>query len=85
MAQNEQQQQHHQQRGLIEPAVLEDIINRLLEFRNARTVRQVQLSEAETVPFYSASREIFLSQLISLNLKPPSSLWVTSMASMVIF
>ncbi|GKF53987.1 serine/threonine-protein phosphatase PP1 isozyme 2, partial [Tanacetum coccineum] len=33
--------------NMISGALLDDIINRLLEFRQARTARQVQLSEAE--------------------------------------
>lgn len=55
----------------IEPAVLDDIINRLLEFRNARTVRQVQLSENEIRALCTASREIFLSQPNLLELEAP--------------
>ncbi|KAJ8535593.1 hypothetical protein K7X08_023313 [Anisodus acutangulus] len=70
MAQNNEQQLHNQQ-GLIEPAVLDDIINRLLEFRNARTVRQVQISESEIRSLCSASREIFLQQPNLLELEAP--------------
>lgn len=55
----------------IEPAVLDDIINRLLEFRHARTVRQVQLSEAEIRSLCTASREIFLQQPNLLELEAP--------------
>ncbi|XP_073040324.1 serine/threonine-protein phosphatase PP1 isozyme 2-like isoform X1 [Primulina eburnea] len=55
----------------IEPAVLDDIINRLLEFRNARTVRQVQLSENEIRSLCTVSREIFLSQPNLLELEAP--------------
>lgn len=55
----------------IEPALLDDIINRLLEFRNARTVRQVQLSENEIRALCTASREIFLSQPNLLELEAP--------------
>lgn len=55
----------------IEPAVLDDIINRLLEFRNARTVRQVQLSEAEIRSLCTAAREIFLQQPNLLELEAP--------------
>ncbi|KAJ8553082.1 hypothetical protein K7X08_020475 [Anisodus acutangulus] len=69
MAQNEQQQRNQQ--GRIEPAVLDDIINRLLEFRNARTVRQVQISESEIRSLCSASREIFLQQPNLLELEAP--------------
>ncbi|XP_059297661.1 serine/threonine-protein phosphatase PP1 isozyme 1 isoform X2 [Lycium barbarum] len=69
MAQNEQNSNNHQ--GLIEPAILDDIINRLLELRNARTVRQVQLSEAEIRSLCTASREIFLQQPNLLELEAP--------------
>lgn len=62
MAQNEQG---------IDPGVLDDIINRLLEFRQARTVRQVQLSEAEIRQLCCASREIFLQQPNLLELEAP--------------
>lgn len=55
----------------IEPALLDDIINRLLEFRNARTVRQVQLSENEIRALCTSSREIFLSQPNLLELEAP--------------
>ncbi|XP_047969572.1 serine/threonine-protein phosphatase PP1 isozyme 2-like isoform X2 [Salvia hispanica] len=55
----------------IEPALLDDIINRLLEFRNARTVRQVQLSENEIRSLCTTSREIFLSQPVLLELEAP--------------
>lgn len=55
----------------IETAVLDDIINRLLEFRNARTVRQVQLSENEIRALCTTSREIFLSQPNLLELEAP--------------
>lgn len=63
MAPNEQQG--------IEAGVLDDIINRLLEFRQARTVRQVQLSEAEIRQLCSASRDIFLQQPNLLELEAP--------------
>ncbi|KAG9128628.1 hypothetical protein Leryth_017100 [Lithospermum erythrorhizon] len=55
----------------IEAALLDDIINRLLEFRNARTARQVQLSEAEIRSLCAASREIFLQQPNLLELEAP--------------
>ncbi|XP_024982054.1 serine/threonine-protein phosphatase PP1 isozyme 2-like isoform X2 [Cynara cardunculus var. scolymus] len=55
----------------IDPAVLDDIINRLLEFRQARTLRQVQLSEAEIRQLCAASREIFLQQPNLLELEAP--------------
>ncbi|CAN4098794.1 unnamed protein product [Withania somnifera] len=55
----------------IEPAALDGIINRLLEFRNARTVRQVQLLEAEIRSLCTAAREIFLQQPNLLELEAP--------------
>uniref|UniRef100_A0A164WQL9 protein-serine/threonine phosphatase n=1 Tax=Daucus carota subsp. sativus TaxID=79200 RepID=A0A164WQL9_DAUCS len=62
MAQNEQG---------IDPAVLDDIINRLLEFRQARTARQVQLSENDIRQLCAAAREIFLQQPNLLELEAP--------------
>ncbi|CAL5349439.1 unnamed protein product [Camellia sinensis] len=57
----------------MDPAVLDDIINRLLEFRQARSVRQVQvqLSEAEIRQLCTVSREIFLQQPNLLELEAP--------------
>lgn len=55
----------------LEPAVLDDIINRLLVFRNARTPRQVQLSENEIRALCTTAREIFLSQPNLLELEAP--------------
>ncbi|XAR60658.1 Phosphoprotein phosphatase [Bertholletia excelsa] len=55
----------------MDPAVLDDIISRLLEFRPARTVRQVQLSEAEIRQLCTFSREIFLQQPNLLELEAP--------------
>ncbi|XP_020252459.1 serine/threonine-protein phosphatase PP1 isozyme 1-like isoform X2 [Asparagus officinalis] len=46
----------------IGPALLDDIISRLLEVRSARPGKQVQLSEAEIRQLCVASREIFLQQ-----------------------
>ncbi|KAK1357201.1 Serine/threonine-protein phosphatase [Heracleum sosnowskyi] len=66
MAQNEQGNGNG-----IDPVVLDDIINRLLEFRQARTVRQVQLSENEIRQLCVASREIFLQQPNLLELEAP--------------
>lgn len=57
--------------GGIDPVVLDDIINRLLEFRQARTARQVQLSESEIRQLCAASREIFLQQPNLLELEAP--------------
>ncbi|KAL4554097.1 hypothetical protein LXL04_039775 [Taraxacum kok-saghyz] len=58
----------------IEPALLDDIINRLLELRQAKTVRQVQLSESEIRQLCSAAREIFLQQPNLLELEAPIKL-----------
>ncbi|CAH9072564.1 unnamed protein product [Cuscuta epithymum] len=55
----------------IEPAVVDDIIKRLLDFRIARTPRQVKLSEAEIRSICNAAREIFLQQPNLLELEAP--------------
>ncbi|KAF8395174.1 hypothetical protein HHK36_019116 [Tetracentron sinense] len=55
----------------IDPAVLDDIIKRLLEVRLARHGKQVQLSEAEIRQLCAASREIFLQQPNLLELEAP--------------
>ncbi|XP_076937690.1 serine/threonine-protein phosphatase PP1 isozyme 2-like [Bidens hawaiensis] len=62
------------------PALLDDIINRLLEFRQARTPRQVQLSEAEIRLLCTTSREIFLQQPNLLELQAPIKIcdWLTN-------
>ncbi|CAI0448941.1 unnamed protein product [Linum tenue] len=54
----------------MEPAVLDDIIRRLLEVRG-RPGKQVQLSEAEIRQLCGASREIFLQQPNLLELEAP--------------
>ncbi|KAL2551017.1 Serine/threonine-protein phosphatase PP1 isozyme 2 [Forsythia ovata] len=55
----------------IEPAILDDIINRLLQSRHTSTVRQVQLLESEIRALCIVSREIFLSQPNLLELEAP--------------
>ncbi|KAL2551020.1 Serine/threonine-protein phosphatase PP1 isozyme 4 [Forsythia ovata] len=55
----------------IEPAILDDIINRLLHSRHTSTVRQVQLLESEVRALCTVSREIFLSQPNLLELEAP--------------
>ncbi|KAG9154202.1 hypothetical protein Leryth_000668 [Lithospermum erythrorhizon] len=55
----------------IDSALLDDIINRLLEFTNARTPRQIQLSEAEIRSLCVAAKEIFLQQPNLLELEAP--------------
>lgn len=54
----------------MEQAVLDDIINRLLEVRS-RPGKQVQLSEAEIRQLCAAAREIFLQQPNLLELEAP--------------
>ncbi|GFZ19840.1 type one serine/threonine protein phosphatase 2 [Actinidia rufa] len=56
----------------MDPAVLDDIINRLLEFRQVRTVRQVQLSEAEIRQLCTVSREIFSPTTQSIGARSPN-------------
>lgn len=60
-----------QGQGGIDPAVLDDIINRLLEFRQARPAKQVQLMESEIRQLCTVSREIFLRQPNLLELEAP--------------
>lgn len=57
----------------IDGAVLDDIISRLLEFRQTRTAKQqqVQLSEGEIRQLCCVSREIFLQQPNLLELEAP--------------
>lgn len=55
----------------IDPAVLDDIIRRLLEVRLARPGKQVQLSETEIRQLCVASREIFMQQPNLLELQAP--------------
>ncbi|KAJ7567735.1 hypothetical protein O6H91_01G004400 [Diphasiastrum complanatum] len=55
----------------MDPATLDDIITRLLEVRNGRPGKQVQLSEAEIRQLCVTSKEIFLSQPNLLELEAP--------------
>ncbi|KAJ6808969.1 serine/threonine-protein phosphatase PP1-like isoform X1 [Iris pallida] len=55
----------------MDPALLDDIINRLLEVRSARPGKQVQLSEAEIRQLCAVSRDIFLHQPNLLELEAP--------------
>lgn len=55
----------------MDPALLDDIINRLLEVRSSRPGKQVQLSEAEIRQLCVVSREIFLQQPNLLELEAP--------------
>ncbi|PIA49211.1 hypothetical protein AQUCO_01300212v1 [Aquilegia coerulea] len=51
--------------------VLDDVIRRLLEVKNARAARQVNLSEAEIKQLCLSSKEIFLGQPNLLELEAP--------------
>nr|XP_043635471.1 serine/threonine-protein kinase RIPK-like [Erigeron canadensis] len=55
----------------IEGAILDDIISRLLELRQGRPGRQVQLLENEIKQLCAASRDIFLEQPNLLELEAP--------------
>ncbi|GAB4857439.1 hypothetical protein Ancab_015348 [Ancistrocladus abbreviatus] len=55
----------------MDEAVLDDIIRRLVDAKNGRTVRQVHLTESEIRQLCVASKEIFLSQPNLLELEAP--------------
>ncbi|XP_024519298.1 serine/threonine-protein phosphatase PP1 isozyme 2 isoform X2 [Selaginella moellendorffii] len=55
----------------MDPAVLDDIITRLLDVRNGRPGKQVQLSEAEIRQLCLTAKDIFLSQPNLLELEAP--------------
>ncbi|KAH9719375.1 serine/threonine-protein phosphatase PP1 isozyme 6 [Citrus sinensis] len=55
----------------MDETVLDDIIRRLLDAKNGRTTKQVQLTEAEIRQLCAASKEIFLSQPNLLELEAP--------------
>ncbi|GLT69058.1 hypothetical protein SLA2020_412390 [Shorea laevis] len=63
-----------QGQGVMDPAVLDDIIRRLTEVRSARPGKQVQLSEGEIKQLCVASREIFIQQPNLLDSKPHQDL-----------
>jgi hypothetical protein len=60
-----------QGQGVMDPAILDDIIRRLTEVRSARPGKQVQLSEGEIKQLCVASREIFIQQPNLLELAAP--------------
>ena len=62
-----------EQKPAMEPAVLDDIIRRLVEFRNTRpgSGKQVHLSEGEIRQLCAVSKEIFLQQPNLLELEAP--------------
>lgn len=55
----------------MDSGVLDDIINRLLEYRHVRAGKQVQLNESEIRQLCTASRDIFLQQSNLLELEAP--------------
>ena len=55
----------------MDSGVLDDIINRLLEYRHMRAGKQVQLMESEIRQLCTVSREIFLQQPNLLELEAP--------------
>ncbi|KAE8696661.1 Serine/threonine-protein phosphatase PP1 isozyme 2 [Hibiscus syriacus] len=55
----------------MEPAVLDDIIHRLLDLKQARPGKQVQLLEGEIHQLCTVAREIFLQQSNLLELEAP--------------
>jgi serine/threonine-protein phosphatase PP1 catalytic subunit len=65
--------QEQEQKRAMEPAVLDDIIRRLVEFRNTRpgSGKQVHLSEGEIRQLCAVSKEIFLQQPNLLELEAP--------------
>ncbi|KAF5744564.1 serine/threonine-protein phosphatase PP1 isozyme 4 [Tripterygium wilfordii] len=63
--------QQGQPPAAMDPAVLDDIIRRLLEHRLGRSGKQVQLMEGEIRQLCTASREIFLQQPNLLELEAP--------------
>jgi len=55
----------------MDPGVLDDIINRLLEVKGSRPGKQVQLSEAEIRQLCVVSKDIFMQQPNLLELEAP--------------
>lgn len=55
----------------MDEVLLDDIIRRLLDARSGRTVRQVQLADAEIRQLCCASKEIFVGQPNLLELEAP--------------
>ena len=62
-------------------AVLDDVIDRLLEVRAGRPGRQVQLSEQEVKQLCLTAKEIFMSQPNLLELEAPIKICGTSTLS----
>ena len=57
--------------SLQEEAILDDIIDRLLDVRNGRPGKQVQLTEQEIRQLCLTAKEIFMSQPNLLELEAP--------------
>jgi hypothetical protein len=57
--------------GSQEEAVLDDVIDRLLDVRNGRPGKQVQLTEQEIRQLCLTAKEIFMSQPNLLELEAP--------------
>lgn len=55
----------------MDETLLDDIIRRLLDAKNGRVPKQVQLTEAEIRQLCAASKEVFLSQPNLLELEAP--------------
>lgn len=55
----------------MDESLLDDIIRRLINARNGRTTKQVQLTEAEIRQLCVSSKEIFVSQPNLLELEAP--------------
>ncbi|XP_038721948.1 serine/threonine-protein phosphatase PP1 isozyme 2-like isoform X2 [Tripterygium wilfordii] len=68
--------QQGQEPAAIDPAVLDDIIRRLLEHRLGRSGKQVQLMEGEIRQLCTVSRVIFLRQPNLLELEAPIKICV---------
>lgn len=57
--------------GIMEEAALDDIIDRLLDVRNGRPGKQVQLTEMEIRQVCLTAKEIFMGQPNLLELEAP--------------
>jgi len=55
----------------MDPALLDDVIRRLLEVKNLKPGKNAQLSESEIKQLCAAAKEIFLSQPNLLELEAP--------------
>ena len=71
----------------MDSALLDDIISRLLDFRNPRpgSARQVQLSESDIRQLCTASKEVFLQQPNLLELEAPIKICGISLYFLFVF